>query len=146
MYTFWKRSAPPASLDVFNAPSRENCTVMRERTNTPLQALVVLNDPQFVEAARRLAEQAIETTDDANKRIDFLAERLMSRPLKPQELVIVRKSLAKFEEHYSRAKDDADKLVAFGESKRDEKIPAPQLAAWTMVANQIMNLDEVVNK
>ena len=82
MYTFWKRSAPPASMDIFNAPAREVCTVRRERTNTPLQALVTLNDPQFVEAARVLAQRTLKDggADEATK-ADFLAARLLSRPL-----------------------------------------------------------------
>jgi hypothetical protein len=146
MYTFWKRSAPPASMDVFNAPSREVCTMVRERTNTPLQALATLNDPQCVEAARKLAEHAIESADDTEKRIAFLTDRLLARPLQPKELEIVRNSLEHFEEHYKSSSDDATKLVTVGESKRDEKLPAPQLAAWTMLANQLMNLDEVLNK
>ena len=84
MYTFWKRSAPPASMDIFNAPSREICTVRRERTNTPLQALVTLNDPQFVEAARVLAEKALkEGGAKAEEKIDFIARRLLARPFTP---------------------------------------------------------------
>ena len=146
LYTFWKRAAPPASMDVFNAPSREVCTMVRERTNTPLQALVTLNDPQFIEAARKLAEHALESSDDTNARIGFLAERLLTRPLQAKELEIVRGSLERFAEHYKSSADDAGKLLAVGESKRDEKLPAPQLAAWTMIANQLMNLDEVLNK
>src|SRR6185312_9812326 len=86
MYTFWKRAAPPASMDVFNAPSRETCTMVRERTNTPLQALVTMNDPQYVEAARHLAEHAFESSDDVDRRIDFLADRLLARPLRAEEL------------------------------------------------------------
>jgi hypothetical protein len=80
LYTFWKRAAPPASMEIFNAPSRETCTVRRERTNTPLQALVTLNDPQFVEAARYLAQRALkEGGDKVEGRLDFLARRLLAR-------------------------------------------------------------------
>jgi hypothetical protein len=146
MYTFWKRAAPPASMDVFNAPTRETCTMVRERTNTPLQALVTMNDPQFVEAARQLAERAIESNANIERRIDFLAERLLARPLRPEELAIVRGTFEKFEQYYATAADDATKLIAVGESKGDTKVPLPQLAAWTMVANELMNLDEVLNK
>jgi len=146
MYTFWKRAAPPASMDIFNAPTRETCTMARERTNTPLQALVTLNDPQFVEAARNLAQHAMDSSNDADRRLNFLAERLLARPLRPEEVAIVRGSLEKFEKHYAVQVEEAKKLVAVGESKADAKLPAPQLAAWTMVANELMNLDEVLNK
>jgi hypothetical protein len=146
MYTFWKRTAPPASMDIFNAPSRETCTMCRDRTNTPLQALVTLNDPQFIEAARNLAQRAIDSSDEQDLRLNFLAERLLARPLRPEELGIVRGSLEKFEKHYTAQADDAKKLVTVGESKAESKLPTPQLAAWTMVANELMNLDEVLNK
>ena len=146
MYTFWKRAAPPATMDVFNAPNRETCTMVRERTNTPLQALVTLNDPQYVEAARHLAQRAIETNADVDRRLDFMAHQLLARSLRPEELVIVRGSLQKFEQHYTSQADDAKNLVTVGESKADGKVPAPQLAAWTMVANELMNMDEVLNK
>src|SRR5205085_2784237 len=76
MYTFWKRAAPPASMEIVNAPNRETCAVRRERTNTPLQALVTLNDPQFVEAARNLAQLSLKAKGD---QLDFLAKRLLSR-------------------------------------------------------------------
>jgi hypothetical protein len=146
MYTFWKRSAPPASMDVFNAPSRESCTMVRERTNTPLQALVTLNDPQYIEAARHLAERAIESCADTDRRIEFLAEHLLARPLRPEEVAIVRTSVDTFSKHYESSAKDAESLVAVGEAKSDGKLPASQLAVWTMVANELMNLDEVVNK
>jgi hypothetical protein len=146
MYTFWKRAAPPASMDIFNAPTRETCTMSRERTNTPLQALVTLNDPQFVEAARNLAQHAIDSSADEDHRLNFLAERLLARPLRPEETAIVRGSLQKFEKHYTAKAEDAKKLIAVGESKTKSKLPTPQLAAWTMVANELMNLDEVLNK
>src|SRR5205823_4385956 len=86
MYTFWKRAAPPASMEIFNAPNRETCTVRRERTDTPLQALVTLNDIQFIEAARALAQMSLKeggAKDDG--RLDLLARRLLSRSLRPDE-------------------------------------------------------------
>jgi cytochrome c553 len=146
MYWFWKRSAPPASMEIFNAPSRENCTVKRERTNTPLQALVTLNDPQFIEAARFLADRALEIGGDSDDaRLEFLAERLLARPLVADETAIVKRSLADLGEWYKAHPDDAKALITVGESKPRASDPA-QLAAWTMVTNELMNLDEVLCK
>jgi hypothetical protein len=93
-----------------------------------------------------LAQRAIDSSADADHRLNFLAERLLARPLRPEELAIVRGSLDKFEKHYTAQAEDAKKLVAVGESKAESKLPTPQLAAWTMVANELMNLDEVLNK
>ena len=145
MYWFWKRSAPPASLDIFNAPAREICSVKRERTNTPLQALVTLNDPQFVEAARALADRALEQPGDDAARFDFVAHRLLARPLEADEREIVGESLARLAEHYQGHPEDAAKLVAVGESK-PRSADLPRLAAWTMLVNQLSNLDEVLCK
>ncbi|HUQ72397.1 MAG TPA: DUF1553 domain-containing protein [Planctomycetaceae bacterium] len=147
MYTFWKRSAPPASMDIFNATAREVCTVRRERTNTPLQALVTLNDPQHVEAARALAQRALKDggENDAG-RLDFIARRLLSRPFRDNERPIVTASLNDLRAYYQVHADDAGKLIAFGESKPDAALDASQLAAWTMLTNELMNLDEVLNK
>jgi hypothetical protein len=147
VYTFWKRAAPPASMDIFNAPSREVCTVRRERTNTPLQALVTLNDPQFVEAARWLAQTTLKDGGDRDEsRIDFMARRLLCRPLRTEEMKVVQASLQDLLAHYKANAADAKKLLAVGEAKVDPKLDAGTLAAWTMLANEMMNLDEVLNK
>jgi hypothetical protein len=147
LYTFWKRSAPPASMEILNAPSRETCAVRRERTNTPLQALVTLNDPQFVEAARHLAQTALQEGGAATEsRLDFLARRLMARPLRAEETRLARAAAADLLAYYQAHADDARKLIAVGESKADPALDPPTLAAWTMVVNELMNLDEVLNK
>ena len=147
MYTFWKRSAPPASMDVFNAPNREVCTVRRERTNTPLQALVTLNDPQFVEAARNLAQRTLVHGGPAvDDRLDYLAKRLLCRPFDAAELPVVRTSLDDLSAYYAANLEDARQLIAVGESKPEPTLDAADLAAWTMLANQLMNLDEVLCK
>jgi hypothetical protein len=120
--------------------------VKRERTNTPLQALVTLNDPQFVEAARVLADRTLELggeTDDT--RFDFLAHRLLSRPLTAEELAIVKKSLAGLADWYASHPDDAKRLIAVGDSKPRAADPVV-LASWTMLTNELMNLDEVLCK
>jgi mono/diheme cytochrome c family protein len=146
MYTFWKRSAPPASMEIFNAPSRETCAVRRERTNTPLQALVTLNDVQFVEAARALAQSALKSGDKPEAQFDFMAKRLLSRPLRAEEQKILNDVLGELLAFYKANPEDAKQLIAVGESKADPSLDAPTLAAWTMVANQLLNLDEVLNK
>ncbi|NCA10656.1 DUF1553 domain-containing protein [bacterium] len=146
MYWFWKRSAPPASMDIFNAPSRESCCVKRERTNTPLQALVTLNDPQFVEAARFLADRALELGGDSDDaRIEFIAKRVLARPLAADEMQVVKQSLAGLGEWYKAHPDDAKALITVGQSKPRAADPA-QLASWTMLTNELMNLDEVLCK
>jgi len=141
-YTFWKRMAPPPSMEVFNAPSREVCTVRRERTNTPLQALVTMNDPQFVEAARKLAEQALATKEP----LSFITGRILCRPLSDKEKPIIEASLADLRKHYTANAADAEALLKVGESPVDAKLAKPELAAWTMLTNQLFNLDEVLNK
>jgi hypothetical protein len=147
MYTLWKRSAPPASMEIFNAPTREACTVRRERTNTPLQALVTLNDPQFVEAARHLAETTLKQGGDKTEsRIDFTARRLLARPLRPREVQVVQGSLAALLKHYQANPAGAKDLLTVGQSPVDPKLDRPTLAAWTMLTNEMMNLDEVLNK
>jgi hypothetical protein len=146
MYTFWKRSAPPASMEIFNAPSREVCTVRRERTNTPLQALVTLNDEQFVEAARVLAQRAILAHSELQQRLDFLARRILIRPFRDEEIPIVTRSLENLFAYYQQHPEDAKQLIAVGESQADSRIDPAELAAWTMLVNQLLNLDEVLNK
>jgi cytochrome c553 len=147
LYTFWKRSAPPASMEIFNAPSRERCTTERERTNTPIQALVTLNDPQFIEAARQLAQRAIhEAGPQFEGRIALIAERLLARSLTAEEQAIVCTTLEQLAAHYSVNSSGAKELIDVGESTADPAIAATELAAWTMVVNQLMNLDEVLNK
>lgn len=146
MYTFWKRSAPPASMDIFNAPTRETCTVRRERTNTPLQALVTLNDPQFVEAARALAERAYKASQDFDSRIDYVTLQVLSRQLEPRERQIVRQSFEQLASYYKDEPRDAGRLLATGASPYDETLDTAQFAALTMVTSQILNLDEALNK
>ena len=146
MYTFWKRSAPPAAMEVMNAPNRETCAVRRERTNTPLQALLTLNDTQYVEAARVLAEKALTAAPGDDQRIDFIAKRLLSRSFTTKELPIVKDSLAALAKEFAAKPDEAKKLLSVGEHKSDPKLKAEELAAWAMLCNQLMNLDEVLNK
>ena len=147
MYTFVKRMAPPASMDLFNAPNREICTVRRERTNTALQALVTMNDEQFVEAARRFAENILKhggSTDE--QRFQWAGKRLLSREFRSEELPVLRSSLEELTAFYRDHTKEAGELTQTGESEPDASLDVTSLAAWTMLCNQILNLDEVLNK
>jgi len=147
LYWFWKRSAPPASLDIFNAPTREICTVRRERTNTPLQALVTMNDTQFVEAARHLAERALTAGGSTSEqRFEFVGKELLARPFDQREVKVLSGAWHDFLSYYDANPQDAKKLLAVGESKADEKLNPAEFAAMTMIVNQVMNLDEVLVK
>jgi hypothetical protein len=147
VYTFVKRMAPPAALDIFNAPNREYCIVQRERTNTPLQALVTLNDEQHIEAARHLAQRALtEAGESFGERLRFVALRLLARELQAEEQAIVKHSLEELSAYYETHVEDAKQLIAVGESKADESLDPATLAAWSMLVNELMNLDEVLCK
>jgi hypothetical protein len=146
LYTFWKRQAPPPSMEVFNAPNREQSVVQRERTNTPLQALVTLNDVQFVEAARALAANALRAAGTPAERLDYMAARVLSRPLASAERQVMLELVEAETAMYAGDAEAADALVQVGDSAPQEGLGAAELAAWTLVANTFFNLDEALNK
>jgi len=146
LYTLWKRTAPAPAMDILNAPSREVSCVRRDRTNTPLQALVTLNDPLFVEASRTLAARALRTAPTFEARLDTVSLRLLGRTFAPGERAVLRRTLDAALATYGRDPSAAQQLLSVGDSPADPKLPAPELAAWTLVASQVMNLDESLTK
>ena len=147
LYTFWKRSAPPPSMQIFNAPTREHFVVRRERTNTPLQALVTMNDPQFVEASRHLAQRAMrEGGATFDQRLDFVTKRLLARSFDRDERAVAQQTFGRVLDSYRIDAQGADKLVNIGDSVPDHGLPLDESAAWTLLVSQLMNLDEVLNK
>lgn len=147
LYTYWKRMAMQPDMDAFDAPTRDTACTRRQRTDTPLQALVTMNDVQWVEASRVLAERLIrEGGKEPEQRIQYLSEILLSRDPSPRMESVLERSLKQMEEHYSADPKAAHDLIAVGEKQRNPTIPAPELAAWTMVVSEMMNLDETLNK
>jgi hypothetical protein len=145
MYTFWKRTVPPPSLAAFDAPEREYCVVRRSRTNTPLQAFVMLNDPQFVEAARELGRRMFEhdATDDARLRYGFLTA--LGRQPAASEVEVLARALAERRVQYDRSPDQAKAVLSVG----DSPMPIDQLtehAAWATIGRILLNLSEFVTK
>ncbi len=147
MYTFWKRTAPPASLATFDAPDREKCTARRAQTNTPLQALVLLNDPTFVEASRALAERALlEGGRDTKARLTYAFRLATARKPTGKEIKVLRTLLDGRFKVYRQDRQAALKLLSVGESPRNRKLDVAELAAYTTVASVIFNLDETITK
>jgi hypothetical protein len=146
LYTFWKRTAPPPSMEILNAPSRDVFCTRRDRTDTPLQAFVTLNDPQFVEAARELAAKAMASASDFDGRLDLATQSLMGRKFEKSERGVMRKLVQSALQKYQNNPADARALIAVGESKPDQNLPPAELAAWTIAASEIMNLDESLTK
>lgn len=146
MYTFLKRSAPHPMMLNFDATSREVFCTRRERSNSPLQSLNLLNDVQFVEASRVLAEKLLKEQATDAARIDQLSLLLLSRPATPKEQQIFAKSLAAFRADYATKPAEAAKLLKAGEKPVDSKLPPIEVAAWTLVCSQMFNRDETLNK
>lgn len=157
LYTYWKRAVPPPSLLTFDAPTREFCTTSRGTTNTPLQALVLWNDEQFVEAARVLAQRSLTETatpllggaalpeTETRSRIRQMFRRCTGRAPDATEMPLLEDALNAFLKRYNAAPEDAAKLLTAGETMLPEGIEPATLAAWTMLGNALMALDETIS-
>ena len=145
LYTIWKRTAAPPSMLLFDAPSREICTVKRSRTNTPLQALALLNETTWVEAARKLAERGLVIGGDSDAaRLEWVFRTVTARRPDPEEQAVLLRGL---EEDLGRFRADpaaARQLLAVGNSPATDSIPPETLAAWTLITTLLLNLDEVL--
>ena len=147
LYTYWKRTAPPPNMMAFDAPNREVCTVARGNTTTPLQALVTLNDTQFVEASRAFAQRILlrpEKTDA--ERLDWAFLESNAREPSAVEGQVLMKALAREKARYDAHRDLADAYVGVGESPIDPKLDVVELAAWSQVAATLLNLSETVTR
>lgn len=147
MYTFWKRTVPYPSLNTFDAPDREKCTARRGTTNTPLQALVLMNDPTYIEASRALAERDLkEAGATETDRIRYAFRLATDRDPSPEEFSILDELYKKEIVHYDTSRAAAEKLLAAGESPRNPKYDPAEEAAWTLVTSTILNMDETITK
>jgi hypothetical protein len=147
VYTFWKRTSPPPQLTTFDAPSRETCTVRRPRTNTPLQALALMNDEQFVEASRKLARRMmIEAGPSPRERLSHGFRLCTARLPAARELDLLADLYQQQLAHYQMDRDAAVKLLSVGELERDASLDPAEHAASTMMANLMLNLDETITK
>jgi hypothetical protein len=147
LYTYWKRTLPPVNLAIFDAPNREVCAIGRIPTNTPLQALVTLNDPQFVEAARAFAGRMLaESHADDAARIRQAFLTVTARPPADEETRTLLATLKRERELYQADPAAAEAILAIGEAPRDRRLPAPEHAAWTQVATLLLNLSETLTK
>ena len=147
LYTFWKRASPPPALQSFDAPTREYCAVERSRTNTPLQALVLMNDPTYVEASRALAERVLQTEHPSVEScvLDMFRRVTSRQPTDFETSVLSNAYRARLEE-YVNDRSAAEKLLSVGDSRRDPQLDLCEHAAWTTVASVLLNLDETITK
>jgi hypothetical protein len=146
LYTFWKRQSPPPALLTFDAPTRETCHVRRARTNTPLQALVLLNDDTYIEAARALAALALARLVNDEERLQFAFRRVTGRPANAGELAVLRRLLGQQKSRFAITAEAAKELIGVGASKRGNGLDPVQLGAWSVVVQTMLNLDETVTR
>lgn len=147
MYTFWKRTSPPPSMSTFDAPDRETCQVRRARTNTPLQALVLMNDVQFVEAARKFAERImLGGGADTKSKVDYAFRSVVSRFPTVEENATLQQLYREYQAEFKKSPSEAEEFLKVGDMPRNATLTADELAAWTMIAHLILNLSESVTK
>ncbi len=146
IYTFMKRTAPHPTMEILNAATREEACVKRDITNTPLQAFVIMNDPQFVESSRQLAAQTLQKASTTEERIDYISLSILSRAMTEPEVNIVKDTLNKVKATFTAKPEEAKKLISVGESKAPANLDPTELASWSIIASQVLNMDEALNK
>jgi hypothetical protein len=145
LYLFWKRTSPHPVMLTFDAPMREACTVRRSRTNTPTQALVTLNEPMFLEAARVMGEAAAAGKGSDHQKVERLFRTALCRPPTDAEAKVLTAALARHRKTYSDPAE-AEKLLKVGQAPRRTDVPAGEAAAWMLVCSTVMNLDEFLSQ
>ena len=147
IYTFWQRSFLHPALALFDAPAREECTVERSQSNTPLQALLLLNDPSYVEAARVFATKILSEGGNGDReRLDYAFQQALARNIESSERQVLHDLLAKHRTHYRAHPKEAEEVLAVGLAKAPEELDAAELAAWTSVARTVLNLHETLTR
>ena len=145
MYTVWKRTSPPPSMTIFDAPNRETCVVRRLQTNTPMQALVLQNDPQFLEAATSLGTiMSLKASITESIKIGFI--KTLGRKPQEMELKILSKSFHKYLKNFEEKPENAVSLLRSGHFQKQETTETKTIAAWTLVASTLLNMDEFVTR
>ncbi len=147
LYTYWKRSVPPPNLFALDAPTRETCITRRQRTNTPLMALVLMNDPTFVEAARALAVRAaVRDAADDVARVEWLFTAVTARRPGPEEVETLVRLIADQRTRFRGRPEAAKQLLSVGQSPIDERVDVVEQAAWTALASVLLNTDEAITR
>jgi hypothetical protein len=146
LYTIWKRTAAPPTMLLFDAPTREICTVKRSRTNTPLQALAMLNEVTFVEAQRGLAEQMMTNSKTPSEAIAYGYQRATARQIEAEALTLLLKGWQERRDWYAANPEEAAKSITQGASLPNKSLPATDLAAYTATAGVLLNMDRVVTR
>ncbi len=147
LYTYWKRSVPPPNMQAFDAPSREVCVLTRAKTNTPLAALVLMNDPTFVEASRKLAGRVLRDGGaTAESRLTLLHRLVCGRHPTERELGLLRGVLVELQTSFRAEPAAAKRLLEVGETPRDESFDAAELAAYASLANAVLGTDEAITR
>jgi hypothetical protein len=147
LYTYWKRTIAPPFMINFDSPNREVCTVWENRTNSPLQALNLMNDVEFLEASRKLAERILtDGGDSPEQRIDFSFRVLLAKRPEPEQLAILKNTATDLLRNFQRDPNAAKQFISQGESPLRTGLDAAELAAWTGVSSILLNMDEVINK
>lgn len=144
MYTFWKKTSPPAQMQIFNAPTREFCIVGRDTTNTPLQVLTLWNDEQFLEASRVLAQRTLAESEDDKQRLELIYRRCTGEVPNSDELTVLQDVLTYYRQRYTASAEDAKALLTQGDYPLPEKHNPAELASWMMVASTALSLDETI--